>query len=84
MFHDAADTLEDLGNKLCRLRSNPLSSVDPLDAIIASYVQAVESGQVVNRQELLDRHPDLADALRAFFADFDRIHQVASPLPTSR
>jgi eukaryotic-like serine/threonine-protein kinase len=55
-------------------------AIDSLDALIAAYVQAVEAGQVPNRQELLDRHPDLADALRAFFTDFDRMDRVASPL----
>ncbi len=78
MFHDAADTLED--RNVCAAAARTHFSVDPVDAIIASYVQTVESGQVPNRQELLDLHPDLADALRAFFADFDRIHRVASPL----
>ena len=41
---------------------------------------AVEAGDVPNRQELLDRHPEHADALRAFFADLDRMDRVASPL----
>ena len=59
---------------------DPTRSINPIDALIASYVQAVESGRVPNRQELLDAHPDLADALLAFFADFDRMDRVASPL----
>ena len=41
--------------------NDPTMSHDSLDAVIASYVQAVESGQVPNRQELLDAHPELAD-----------------------
>jgi len=51
-----------------------------LDQVIAQYLQAVEAGQVPNRHELLERHPELADALRAFFADFDRVDLHAAPL----
>lgn len=62
---------------------DPTPTIDPLDAVIASYVQAVEVGEVPNRQELLERHPDLADGLRAFFADFDRMDRVVSPIRIS-
>ncbi len=53
---------------------------DSLDAIIAVYMLAVEAGEAANREELLDRHPEHADALRAFFADLDKMDRVASPL----
>ena len=56
------------------------SSLDSLDAVITAYLQDVKAGQVPNRQDLLDRHPEHADALRAFFADLDRMDRVASPL----
>ena len=39
--------------------NDPTMSADSLDAVIASYVQAVESGQVPDRQELLEAHPEL-------------------------
>src|SRR5262245_23812044 len=55
-------------------------SVGPLDRLIAEYLQAIEAGQVPNRQELLEQHPDLAEALRGFFADLDRMDRQAGPL----
>jgi serine/threonine protein kinase len=60
--------------------NDPTMSHDSLDAVIAGYMLAVEGGEVPNRQDLLDRHPEHADALRAFFADLDRMDRVASPL----
>ncbi|MGO9470661.1 MAG: hypothetical protein ACLQIB_14250 [Isosphaeraceae bacterium] len=60
--------------------NDPTMSHDSLDAVIAAYMLAVEAGEVPNRQELLDRHREHADALRAFFADLDRMDRVASPL----
>jgi hypothetical protein len=60
--------------------NDPMMSQDSLDGIIAAYMLAVEAGEVPNRQELLDRHPGHADALRAFFADLDHMDRVASPL----
>jgi WD40 repeat protein len=55
-------------------------SHDSLDGVIATYMLSVEAGEGSNRQDLLDRHPDHADALRDFFADLDRMDRVASPL----
>ncbi len=60
--------------------NDPTMSHDSLDAVIADYILAVEAGAVPNRQELLDQHAEHADALRAFFADLDRMDRVASPL----
>jgi tRNA A-37 threonylcarbamoyl transferase component Bud32 len=56
---------------------------DPLDAIIAEYVQQVEAGEVPDREALLARHPDLADRLRAFFADYDQLDRQAAELRLS-
>jgi eukaryotic-like serine/threonine-protein kinase len=48
--------------------------------VIADYLQSVEARRVPNRQELLERHPELAEPLRVFFADFDRVDRHAAPL----
>jgi eukaryotic-like serine/threonine-protein kinase len=64
--------------------NSPLTSAaDPLDAIIAEYVQQVEAGAVPDREALLLQHPDLSDRLRAFFADYDRLDRQAADLRLS-
>lgn len=51
-----------------------------LEKLIAEYLEAVASGQSPERRNLLDRHPDLAADLSAFFVDHDRMQQIAAPL----
>jgi WD40 repeat protein/tRNA A-37 threonylcarbamoyl transferase component Bud32 len=51
-----------------------------LDEVVAEYLRAVERGESPNRENLLARHPDLADELREFFADHDRMAHLARPL----
>jgi tRNA A-37 threonylcarbamoyl transferase component Bud32 len=63
---------------------DPITSAgDPLDAIIAEYLQQVEAGQVPDREALLSCHPSLAERLRAFFADCDRLDRQAGELRLS-
>src|SRR4051812_22750457 len=52
----------------------------PLDEAIAGYLLAVESGQRPDREAWAARHPDVADGLRAYFADQDRFDRAAGPL----
>jgi hypothetical protein len=51
-----------------------------LDELIAAYLEAVEAGRAPDRDEWLARHPDLADELRRFFVNHDRMAQVGEPL----
>jgi tRNA A-37 threonylcarbamoyl transferase component Bud32 len=60
--------------------SEPTAAGNPLDDIIAEYIQAAEAGRVPSRQVLLEAHPDYADELRAFFADYDRLDNRADAL----
>jgi WD40 repeat protein/tetratricopeptide (TPR) repeat protein/predicted Ser/Thr protein kinase len=53
-------------------------SFNPLDQLIASYLEALEHGIAPSREQLLNSHPDLREALAKFFADFDAIGQDAS------
>src|SRR5215469_7964040 len=56
---------------------------DPLDAAIAEYVQQVEAGEIPDREAMLARHPELAERLRVFFADYDRLDRQAVELRLS-
>jgi tRNA A-37 threonylcarbamoyl transferase component Bud32 len=55
----------------------------PLDAVIGEYLQQVEAGVVPDRAALLAGHPELAEGLRAFFADYDRLDRQAGELRLS-
>ena len=51
-----------------------------LQALIGDYLDTVQAGRPVNREAWLADHPDLADGLREFFADYDQFQEVAAPL----
>lgn len=57
---------------------------DPVDEILAAYLKAVEAGLSPERQELVARHPEMADDLAAFFAAHDQFEQLAAPLRAVR
>jgi eukaryotic-like serine/threonine-protein kinase len=57
------------------------SSQEPtLISILQAYLEAVDAGQKPDREELLSRHPDLADELRGFFADQEKMDRFAQSL----
>jgi len=53
---------------------------DRVDQLIADFLQAPAGGKEPDRAALLAQNPDLADELRSFFADHDRVRALAEPL----
>jgi hypothetical protein len=62
--------------------ANPPSRDERVNAILADWLRAADAGQAPRRDELLARHPDLADELRSFFADHDAAAGLARPQVT--
>jgi hypothetical protein len=60
--------------------TQPDPRTEQVDQVILAYLEAVDAGQAPDRAALLASHPDLADQLRSFFADHDRVHGLARPL----
>jgi WD40 repeat protein len=51
-----------------------------VNRVLAGYLEAQRLGQTPNREDLLRRHPELADELHSFFADQDRFRRLAEPI----
>jgi serine/threonine-protein kinase len=51
-----------------------------VNRVLADYLEARRLGRQPDREELLRRHPELADELRSFFADQDGFGRVAGHL----
>lgn len=59
--------------------NEPSSSDDRINGIIAVYLKALAAGQEPNRAALFAANPDLADELKSFFNDHDRMHKFVEP-----
>jgi eukaryotic-like serine/threonine-protein kinase len=59
---------------------NELPHEKQLEAILHGYLQAVDTGQNPDRDELLRLHPDFTDELREFFTDQAKMDRVAVAL----
>src|SRR5207237_1735353 len=51
-----------------------------LDDVLAECIAAEEAGQPLDREQLLQTHPQFADDLREFFANRDQMQRLAQPL----
>ena len=52
---------------------DPHSHDTQLDALVAHYIEAIERGETPDREKLIAEYPALADGLRRFFTDYDRL-----------
>ena len=60
-------------------QSQPTESTDPrLQAALREYLERIDRGEAVNREEFLARHSEIADALRSFFAAEEPLRKVAA------
>jgi serine/threonine-protein kinase len=64
---------------------SPVEREERLDSIVTAYFQAVDAGKAPDDEELIARHPDLAEELRRFFRGHKRIDHLAEPMrPVTR
>jgi eukaryotic-like serine/threonine-protein kinase len=62
------------------MNDSPTQSSDQLDQVIADLLAAEEAGKPLDRTVVMAQHPELADGLREFFADQDRVNRLARAL----
>jgi WD40 repeat protein/tRNA A-37 threonylcarbamoyl transferase component Bud32 len=48
----------------------------PLEEVLEEYMRRLDCGEVVDRDQFLARHPELADQLRSYFAGTDEVDQL--------
>ena len=50
------------------------------DEVLAEYLQRVDNGEAVDREAFVADHPEVADALKSYFAGADEVDRVAGPV----
>src|SRR5262245_66295279 len=50
-----------------------------LEEVLENYMQRLDRGEVVDREQLLANHPELIDELRSYFAGSDEVDRLARP-----
>jgi serine/threonine protein kinase/Tfp pilus assembly protein PilF len=50
------------------------------EEVVAEYLEAAEAGRAVSQEGLLQRHPDLAEEITAFFTHQEEVARLAGPL----
>lgn len=58
---------------------NSADREERLNLVLLSYVEALETGRELNRDQLLAENPDLEDDLNAFFTGHDEVERLAAP-----
>ena len=59
----------------------PNDRSERLNRLIAEYLEAVQAGREPDRAKLVGQNPDVADSLRDFFANHDRLRNLAGLTP---
>src|SRR5262245_39598205 len=47
-----------------------------LEHVLGEYMHCLDRGEAVDREQLLHRHPELADELRSYFAGSDEVERL--------
>src|SRR5262249_62436515 len=55
-----------------------------LEEVLGEYMQRLDRGEAVDREQFLARHPEWAEELRAYFEGSDELERLARRAPGER